>query len=500
MSKDHVKKHLYHRNKDLISHEEETHRILEQCSKGENVLYTNFRYDEICFSLDKFKKIGLTIKQLFKFQKKVHRVIYPWNAEYNTLRFNVNKMFNVYPLIVVMAGGKHDVIKAYKFARKYNIDIALRGGAHSFEGFSLCEGIVIDQSRLKKMKLKGKIIKCEAGVLLGPLADYLFKYKRVLPIGSCPNNCVTGFALGGGIGFLARKYGVCSDSIVEAKILLANGDVVHANENDYDDLFWALRGAGIGNYGIVLSLSFKTYSINKVWSFSVNYPIDELRQVMKTWFPWVKETPFDLTSNAGANAASCWVNGLYLGKSKEILLKYLEPFLSIGNPKVNIQRISYIESVKQGSHTGRWFPFFKFANSFIKDSLQDEAIDIIDKYIRLANEHSYMVIVNLGGINDEIKPDNTAFVHRNMTGWFHINCQWDHQDEEEKNLKWINRFYAKLSPYLDRQVYQNAPNINLDDYLQRYYGSNLDRLIAIKQKYDPENVFNYAQSIPLKLE
>ena len=257
---DFISQHLLCRNPRILAFEEEAHRILEQCSMNSvcyNNLNADFRYDIICQAYHRFEALGLNLKKLFKFQRLVP-AIYPWNIEYAALRFNVNRRYNVFPLVIIMAETECDVIRSYKFARKYNIPISLRGGAHCFEPFSLSEGMIIDQSRRKKIQIKSNSVKCEAGVLLGPLVESLFKYHKTLPIGSCANNNIIGYSLNGGIGSLTRIFGLGSDNILKVKILLASGKVIIVDENNYPDLFFALKGAGNGTYGIVLSATDRT--------------------------------------------------------------------------------------------------------------------------------------------------------------------------------------------------------------------------------------------------
>jgi hypothetical protein len=497
-----ITNHLKIRNQHLNSYEEEAHKILQQCAScNENPLYTNFRYDEICYAYNKFKLLGLDLENLFKFQRHISKVIYPWNSEYNTLRFGVNKLCNVYPLIIVMAETERDVIRSFIFARKYNIEISLRGGAHSFQGFSLCEGMVIDQSKRIGIEYNEKtnIVKCEAGVLLGPLTDYLSQYNRSIVLGGCVNNGLAGFTLGGGIGTLIRQYGTNSDNVVEAKMILATGEVVIVNKNNYQDLFWAIKGAGIGNYGIILSLSILTYHIDKVWSYDIEYSFDKTKTLVKMWQTWTKDknTPVTLMSNLVIYNNRCRLYGIYTESSKYKLLKYLQKFLDIKYDSFECKRESYVDIAKTG--TTRWYPFIKFKNAFMDKPLTDKAIDIIIRYMNDGSDHSYIYLAGLGGMNNKIDKNKTAFVHRNMLSWVHINAQWHDQEEAINNINWANNFYDALEPFLSDEVYQNTPDNDLKDYLIRYYGSNLPKLVSIKQKYDPHNIFHHEQSIPVSL-
>jgi FAD/FMN-containing dehydrogenase len=494
--------HFKQRCNELNEYERERHEILSQCGKCANPLYADFRYDEICFALEKLKAKGIKLAALFNFQENVHNVIYPWNTEYNTLRQDVNRRFNVFPLIIVMAKTEQDVIDAYHFANTYNIEISLRSGAHSFEGFSLGEGMIIDQSNRKNVEicLKRRIIKIQPGALIGPLVDQLSKYGLTFPIGSCPNNGIAGYCLGSGIGSLIRMYGTGSDNILEAKILLANGKIVIVNKDHYSDLFWAIRGAGIGNFGIVLSLTLKVYPLKDVYIFSLSYEFKNIREVITTWFRWIQSNPIELTADFHAfnNRKSVSISGLYLKDDEEELKRLLKP-LHIGKTTIKINKVPYVEAVKINSGKGRWQPFFKFKNAFVEKTFPSKALDIIEDFLSIGDGSDYLIVDNLGGLNDCISPNDSAFVHRNLLGWLHINAQWDNEKDMSEKIKWATDFYEQLSPYLSFEVYQNTPDLNITNYLQRYYGENLPRLVEIKKKYDPENVFHYPQSIPVEL-
>lgn len=503
MGEIHQSNHFRQRCQNLIEYESEIYKILTQCGKCANPLYANFRYDEICFAFNKFKDKGITLDILFEFQEKVHDVVFPWNIEYNTLRQDVNRRFNVFPLIIVMAKTKHDIINAYKFARKYDIKISLRGGAHSFEAFSLTTGMIIDQSKRKKVEIcrRKNIIKIEPGVLIGPLVDQLSKYGLAFPIGSCPNNALTGYSLGGGIGDLLRDYGTGSDNILEAEIMLADGKIVTANKDHYSDLFWAIKGAGIGNFGIVLSLTLRVFPLSHVYIFDLVYEFKDIKEVLYKWFHWIQTNPTELTGNFQAfnGRTSLSVTGLYLKNDPEELERLLRP-MKIGNVKLTLKRVPYVEAVKINAGKGRWQPFFKFKNAFIERPFPDEALKIVEHFMSIGDGHDYLFIDSMGGINNRIAPSASAFVHRGFLAWLHMNAQWHDQKMGPAKLWWATEFYTQLLPYMSFQVYQNTPDLDITNYLERYYGENLPRLVEIKRKYDPENIFHYPQSIPTHLD
>lgn len=483
------------RESSIIEYEQ--HEILKQCAACSDVIETNFRYDYICSSYNILKSKGLDLKKLFKFQSKVHMVIYPWNILYSSLRFDVNRLFNIFPLIIVMAKTEEDVIKSFRFARKYKIPISLRSGGHSVEGYSLIQnGMVIDQSRRLGISIhcKKKRVTIESGVLLGPLARSLSEYKLGFVVGNCLNNGTAGYTLNGGLSILSRAHGLGSDNLVSAKLLLADGKIVDVNKKENSDLYFAIRGAGCGQYGILLSMTLKLFPVNQVLYYTIEYPFKDIKEIIKEWIPWIAEAPRSITSSLRntANKGIIRISGFVLDLDKVKFEKYLSPLL-VGSPKITIEKMPFIDAIRVSS-VSRWPLFFKTKNAFIKETLSSSALDIIEKYMTIGDENDTILIDGLGGAINDLSPSATAFSHRNFAAWILINARWNNENQIAEKTFWLNSFYQELAPYLSSQIYQNFPG-DYVNYLQRYYGENLPRLRDIKEKYDPKNIFSFPQSI-----
>jgi hypothetical protein len=483
--------------KDRKDREKERLSCFLQTVENYDPLYVNFRADESVAIYQKFKSQGLSIERLLKLQSKIP-VIYPWNTEYSTLRFNVNRCFNCYPQMIVMAKCEKDIISALKFARKYSIDFVMRGGAHSFEGLSLCQGMIIDQSRRNHIHINccKETTTVEPGVLLGPLIDELSKHKLALPTGLCSNNCVTGYVLGGGIGLLTRMYGVTADSLLELRVLLADGTIVTGNQKCHEDLFWACQGAGGGNFGIILSLKFKVYPIDHVHIFHLDYSPDKLKDLIKLWQTVGVNYPKNLTVDLRALAGNTGVgiSGQYLSSDKSKLLELIKPFTEIEHQTFDLKWMKYVDAVRYFAST-RWHPFFKMKTSFIDQEFSEDTLDIFEKYMKTGLSSFNISMKAMGGQNDEYSEDHIAFPHRKMKGWFLIDAQWDTQEQETSCLNWLNRFHQELLPSLPDRVYVNSPDLTLNNPFYQYYRNNLPRLIEIKKKYDPNNCFKFKQGL-----
>lgn len=501
-------------------------RILSQCGCGANPLFAKYSFDIICWAFNTFKLKGLDLKTLIKFQKKIPTV-YPWTLLYDTLRQDVNRRFNIFPLMIVLVRNDAEVAFALKFAQKYKIHICTRSGAHSYEGYSLCDEMIIDQRERTQvcLNLSKSLVTIESGVLLGPLINQLFKYKRVLQSGDCSNNGAAGLTLGGGIGFLTRKYGVTSDSLKELTVVLANGEIVKANPNCNENLYWASRGGGGGNFGIVTSFTFDVHPVDNVVIFELTYLFEYLKQLLDIYQRWAPFTVDELTAElnvfspaspefsqnlcikncfgvpkmeiGGSSERHFIITGLYLGTQEE-LVKLLEPVTSVGTPLIDIRTISYLEAAKVFSGKAHRLPFFKGKSAYFENLMPLEALQIIENYMLIAPLDSKLELDAQGGAVNRIAADATAYVHRNTLMWSQFHTMWIHQNEEPARLKWITDFYEAMRPYFPEVAYAyvNIVDRELVDYMNAYYGFNSQRLIETKQQYDPTNVFHFEQSIP----
>ena len=247
-----------------------------------DVLYNDFRDDIFVQAHQRFKDKNISEDKLKKWQHK-YPLLYPWNTAYEVYRINVNRRYVLYPLIIAMCEKQKDVIKALKIVIKYKLNIAIRGGAHCVEPFSLSDGVVIDQSRRSDFKIdkRHNQIFTEPGVLNGPLIDHLSQTGYVFPAGSCPNVGLIGYLLGGGISLLGRRYGAGCDNLLSATVLLANGKVITVNKDQHGDLFWALKGAGGGNFGIILDLQLQIHQYSKkIVYYEIKYDFNDIDLVL----------------------------------------------------------------------------------------------------------------------------------------------------------------------------------------------------------------------------
>jgi hypothetical protein len=492
---------------------------MSQCSKRKEIekildpkeaLHANYLDDQIYLACQAFKKVGITLDDLFCFQKEVP-IVYPWDDNYDKIRQVVNRRFNIYPMGIVMATKRKHVVQAVNFCRDHNIPMAIRGGSHCFEGYSVNEGIVIDQSLRKKIRIDPKTKQgiLEAGCLLGPTAEAISQYGLALPAGTNPSVGCLGLALGGGIGFLSRKFGITTDNILEAEVVLPSGKMVVANKDKNSDLYWALKGAGGSNFGIVTNLKIQLYELPEVYVYEVLFDFKYFKEVLKNWQSWAYDVDINLSSefhfyDNETNTVS--VTGEYFptikgdetGKIKDLL----SPMLTTPYTSLSIQKVKYLDAVKKwGSSGAFWLPFFKGKNAFLKEPFSDAALDVIVKYLRTGSGKDIFELTSLGGKIDDVPVDGAAFPHRGYKYWLLINFHFTTLEETILGLKRIDDFYRELKPFLEEgtyiKSYVNIPDRDLDDCLQSYYGSNLQKLIEVKKKYNPHGLFDFLQAVKI---
>jgi FAD/FMN-containing dehydrogenase len=469
-------------------------KCLKQAKPDFDPLLDKFRCDTTVAVLRRFEQHGVTLEQLLELQKEMP-IVYPWDHCYDTLRMDVNRRFVLFPMAIALPETEEQVVRIFKWARCHKIHVTPRSGSHDFEGFSLSSFIIIDQSRRTKVRIEESTVILEAGTLIGPLQLELSKHNLAMVAGTCPNNGM-GLILGGGIGFLERKYGAASDNLLSAKVLIADGSLVTANKKENSDLFFAIRGAGHQSFGIITEFTIQARPISKVVVFDLIYEFHQLEEVLNTWQDWAPFTVDNLTSELDIYSDRVLVTGLFLGNKEELNRILARTFGHIRPlPKSLIKTVSFIDSVRHFGGREPWFPFFENKSGFAKRKFPPKAIEIIKRFMPRAGPQDHVELDAFGGAISEVLPTATAFVHRKVLFWTHLQAHWKLQEESPERIAWIQGFYDELKEFL-RGAYANAPDRDLPHALEKYYGENLPRLREIKTKYDPRNIFHYQQSIP----
>ena len=513
------KDHLMGKNKSCTKcqyNAQDQNNMIECVCHKTDILIRPAEFEESCFIFDMVEnqyKINST--KILSLRELVTEVIYPFDTNYDFYRLNFNHRFNIYPLAIVRAHKVEDIVNTIMFCRETGIPLRARGGGHCYQPASLVNfGIVLDQRPLDgivKIDWNDSTVQIQAGALLGPIVKELAAKNLLIPTGTCVTNGLAGLALGGGIGFALRQYGLTLDQLVSMKVVLADGSIVDANKEENCDLFWALRGAGGGNFGIVTDFIFKYHYINWVTIFTMNFNFDDAKKVINQWQQWAPFTDFKLSSELDVfnKYQPIIVTGQLLpGKCPKLdkakLYNLIKCLIDLGiHTDISVKTVNLTESYRyfgQGSYARPLF--FYNQSDFSFEPLSEQAINTIIYHMSLLDKtqsHHKTEINALGGHFGEIKSDETAFVSRSAICWLQYTSLWDTSDQEEPNTLWLKNYYRAMRPFFPL----NRKYVNALDYdqspihaLKSYYGSNLLNLIKIKEKYDPTNLFCWTQSVP----
>ena len=433
-------------------------------------------------------------------------VIYPDDPEYQQARMNWNPFTNALPIVFVFAQQKEDVANAVKWARENNVPIRMRSGRHALaKDFSQTNGgIVIDTSQMRKVMLDKTqgIATVQAGIRVGPLVKMLALEGILAPFGDSSTVGIGGISTGGGITVIQRTTGVISDNILAATVVDANGDILRVSETENPDLLWAIRGGGGGNFGIITSYTFKIRPAPfQVGIFQIIWPWEQLERVIDVWQRWsptVDErlgTILEITPKTDGLLRS---QGIFLGPKAE-LENLITTLTDVGSPiRVFIDEVTLPEAIEFWAPAESLFDTqnTSWSSTWVEQILPPEAIEAIRSFLEKAKgSESGFFFLNSGGAMNQVPPKDTAFFWRNTKYYMEWNAAWTEESETQKNIEFVEKTRIQLQPFVTGS-YVNVPDLNIKNYGQEYYGDNFARLQKVKAQYDPENVFNFVQSIP----
>ncbi|HEY5659781.1 MAG TPA: FAD-binding oxidoreductase [Gaiellaceae bacterium] len=425
---------------------------------------------------------------------------------YNAARVLYDTRFDaVKPQAIAYCESLTDVQKTVRWARKHGVRIVPRSGGHSYGGYSTTSGVIVDVSRLHAISVtaSGRAA-VGAGAQLLDVYTALAARGRMIPGGTCPTVGIGGLTQGGGIGLSGRKYGLTSDNLLEATVVLADGSVAVANAQQHQDLFWALRGGGGGNFGIVTRFVFRTHPASDVTTYSLEWPWSDAKAVVQAWQQLAPHAPDELASVLNVSAAAGGGAGItsagqFFG-SETALRSLLAPLANAGTPtRYTTTPRTFLGAVHYFAGGGGGRSTFAAKSSIGARLLTSAGIDALLHQIeakRTAGTGSGIVLLDAwGGAINRVPKARTAFVHRGALFSLQYLAYWSLGEPAAPNLAWLRRCYAATQPYLSGFAYQNYIDPDLSTWPHAYYGSNLPRLRQVKRRYDPHNVFHFRQSI-----
>lgn len=446
------------------------------------------------------------------------RVIWPKHETYDKARLvsNYYTSKNSFPKVIVYCQNTQDIQNAIKWAKCHKVPIRVRSGGHNHEGFSTgSDAIVIDVSEMKKVQLDKNrgLATVQPGITGGQLYSALLKDGFTQVGGTCADVGISGLVLTGGMGPLLRIHGLTCDSLVSLEMVNADGVVIHATpDNEHKDLFWGCCGGGGGNFGVVSSLVLKVYPAKPVTWFNISWNWDQpVEQIItawqkfflngdKKWFShldiWPKVFPSEKFKKQPIQ-----VFGVYYG-TPEDAKRELAPLSTIGKSKQTIETVDWIKLIKLFEESTAVFitdkPEYKSSGAYAMQPLPPEAIKIIVE--KLKNTQSPLLNVlmfSLGGAASDKSPTDTAYFYRKAQSFVVYSSQWLEDKEKKKYLGELDSLRKQLLPYTEGD-YTGNPDRNLT--LEDYFRDNLPRLREIKQKYDPNNIFQFEQGINSNIE
>ena len=424
------------------------------------------------------------------------------NAGYTSARRVWNGLIDRYPALIVRCTDTSEVVRTVQFARSQNLPVAVRGGGHSSPGYSVCDdGIVIDLSQMKGISIdpvKG-IARTQAGLRLFEFVSGTQAFGLATTAGTVGGTGLSGLTLGGGIGWLMGKYGLTIDNLLSVEIVTADGRVLTANATENPELFWGVRGGG-GNFGIVTSFEFQLHPVTTVLAGKVIYPIQQAREILRFYRELTAQAADELTAYASlvttpdglpaAEITLCYTGSLEEGERHiEALRKFGSPIIDMIHAKPYLKTVSMLRAAPVGRR------YYERSNTL--EQLSDEAIDLIVEYGRArTSPFSQVLIQHIHGAASRVHPTGTAFALRHESYILGMFASWtDTDDEAQKHMEWTRSFWTAVSRFASLGVYVNFLGDEGEERIRASYGVNYERLVALKNRYDPTNFFHLNQNI-----
>jgi FAD/FMN-containing dehydrogenase len=431
---------------------------------------------------------------------------------YDDARTVWNGMIDKHPLLIVRCTGAADVMAAVEFAREYDLLLSVKGGGHNVAGKAVCDdGLVIDLSPMDRVRInpETRTARVQPGATWAEFDHEAQAFGLATTGGVVSDTGVAGLTLGGGIGHLARSYGLSCDNLISADVVTADGDLVHASESENPDLLWGLRGGG-GNFGIVTSFEFDLHEVGpEVLAGPIFHRSEDAVEVLNFYREFVADAPDEVACYAffatvppespfpeehrgdTALAVVPSYSGSIADGEEE-----LRPIREFGEPIFDgVQPIPYA-ALQQSFDGGQPEDERYYFKSHYLTDLPDEAIETVMEYADpLPAPLTLVGFESMGGVINDIAPTATAYPHRNAAYSFGIWAGWSDPDRDDELIDWTRDFYEDMEPYATGGMYANYLDRDDDDRVAKAFAQNYERLVELKNEWDPENLFRLNQNV-----
>ncbi len=439
-------------------------------------------------------------------------MVRPGHPDYEAARSVWNARIDRRPAAIAKCVDESDVSAAVRVAAAAEIAVAVRGGGHSVAGHGTCDGgLVIDLHELGGVNVDPdrRIATVGGGALWRLVDEATHRHGLATVGGQISSTGVGGLTVGGGVGWLMRRYGLAVDNLISARVVLADGTVVTADESHEPDLFWAIRGGG-GNFGIVTAFEFRLHPVRDVTAGVMLFPADKAAMMLRALRDYAPDEPRDLTSMVlilpgsrqpfipddlkGKPIASFGI--CHVGKP-DAAQRDLEPLRRIGRPAVDTVGIMPYPALQSMFDNGSLPGSRNFWKSPFMSQLADSAIDIIQDFgTRMTSPISQVLVTHMEGAVADVSETATPFYFRKAPYYLEILAKWaERESDEQRHVEWAEDFDAAMSPYSAGGSYINFLGAADAEQVAASYGANLDRLRAIKHQYDPANLFRVNHNI-----
>jgi len=442
-------------------------------------------------------------------------LILPDDVEYDAARLLWNKMHDKRPALIARCEGVADVIAAVNFARTHNLLTAVRGGGHNVGGTGSCDGgIMINLSRMNSVHvdLKTKTVRVGGGALHSDVDRETQVFGMAVPAGVVSTTGIAGLTLGGGLGHLRRKYGLAIDNLVSVDIVTADGQFLTASETENPKLFWGVRGGG-GNFGVVTSFVFNIHKVGPEVAFiAVWYPVDNAKEMLLKWQDYMNNAPEEFSCNAlfwsvpadpsipeeFHNKRALIFGGVHCGDLAEGL-KVIQPLRELGTPMVDMSGPTPWVGVQTGFDP--FFPtggrYYYFKSGYLA-KMDEQTIDaFLPKAINPPVPSVLLALWHYGGKMQRVSDTATAFMGRQAPFLFSVDGVWDDIADSDAVVNYARTYLKEMEPYSGDGSYVNFAGLGEEGnaLVRDAYGANYDRLVALKNQYDPTNLFRLNQNI-----